>query len=81
MPSPYRDETREGGWIPWLERLAPLVVPKPPLEWVVFKMGSSGSARTTAYELRKKAIPVPRGRWKFRAQGSTVRVMFLGTRH
>ena len=78
MPSPYRDATREGGWVPWLERLAPLVVPKPPMEWTDFVMGTRGSARTLACQLRQGMIPIPDGRWDFRVRVGTVRVMYLG---
>ena len=79
MPSPYKDPTREGGWVPWLERLAPLV--GRPLVAQDFTMGSSGSARTTVCLLRKGSISIPPGDWAFHRRGPLIRAVFLGDKH
>lgn len=75
MTSPYRDSTKPGGWTPWRERLLPLLAV--PGEWVDFPMATVSTATSTVYKLREGLIPVPRGRWRFRARQRRVQACYL----
>jgi hypothetical protein len=76
MSSPWRDPERKGGWVPWRERLLPLIAM--PGEWVDFPMTTVNVANKTAYHLRRGLIPVPPGHWEFRGKRNRVQAKFLG---
>ena len=75
--SPYRDPARPGGWVPWAQRLAPVM--DNPGVWVDFPTSTVTMATSTAYKLRKGLIPVPgeAKRWRFRASLGRVQACYL----
>lgn len=72
----WRDPEREGGWVPWLERLAPAVAERG--VWHEYPMSSRGVAKQTAYLLRHEMKPRPPGRWEFTIRGHMLCAMYLG---
>jgi hypothetical protein len=76
MTSPWRDPERKGGWVPWRERLLPLIAM--PGEWVDFPMSSRTVAKTTANNLRRGDRGALPGIWEFKACDGKVRARYLG---